>query len=53
MIIKFMTFYISTTQEPSVHRIDLRAPTLAGPLGQPQYVDPLAVLDLDNRLCIY
>ena len=40
-------------RELSVNRIDFQAPTLVGPLGQTQDLDPLAVQHLNNRLSIY
>ena len=45
-------FFISTTRELSVHRKDLRAPTLAGPSQLYQGSRPLAVLHFYNWLFI-
>ena len=42
--------FISTLREPSVNRKDLPALTLVGPTRDNPEPDPLAVLQLDNRL---
>ena len=43
----------STLTEPSVSRKDLQALTLVGPPRDNLEPDPLAVLNLDNQVCIY
>ena len=45
--------FILTSGTPPVNRIDLRALTLVGPTVTRLVLDPLAVISLDNRLCIY
>ena len=43
-------FFILTTQELSVNRIDLQAPILAGPAQANQGAGLLAALHLNNQL---
>ena len=43
-------FFIMTSGEPAVNRIDSQALTLAGPKRNHLLPDPLAELHLDNRL---
>ena len=50
LITKFKSDFLSTSGEPSVNRIDLRALTLVGPLWHKPALDPLAVHILENRL---
>ena len=53
MILKRTLYgFISTLMEPPVNRNDLRALTLVGPPRDNPESDPLAVLHLDNRLCM-
>ena len=53
--IKQMFWFLSTSGEPSVNRIDLRALTFVGPLWHKPVMEPLAVHLLKNRdqwLCV-
>ena len=43
---------IQTLREPPVKRKDLQALTLSGPPRENPVLDPLAVLHLDNQLCV-
>ena len=45
-------FFILTSGEPSVNKIDLQALNLAGPTATRLVPDPLAVLGLENQLYI-
>ena len=49
---KLVETFISTSGVPSVNRTDLQALILVGPTDTSPVLDPLAVLLLDNRLCM-